>query len=57
MDIKIGETESKRVVFELFKTKVPKTAENFRCLCTGEGEEGLSYKGNIFHRIIKGFMM
>jgi peptidylprolyl isomerase len=45
------------VVFELFKNKVPKTAENFRCLCTGEKGEQLSYKNNIFHRIIPDFMM
>ena len=48
--------EKGRVVFELFKSKVPKTAENFRSLCTGE-KDGLHYKGNVFHRIIVGFMM
>jgi cyclophilin family peptidyl-prolyl cis-trans isomerase len=46
-----------RVVFELFHDYCPKTAENFRCLCTGEKEDVPSYKGNKFHRIIKGFMM
>jgi len=45
------------VVFELFQKEVPKTAENFRCLCTGEQGSDLSYKGNIFHRVIKDFMM
>lgn len=44
------------MIFELFKKKVPKTVENFKCLCTGEKGEDLYYKGNIFHRIIKGFM-
>jgi len=43
-------------VFELFKNKTPKTAENFRSLCTGEKND-LHYKNNPFHRIIKGFMM
>lgn len=61
-DLEIGEpgadgNEKGRVVFELFSKTVPKTAENFRCLCTGERDEpGLSYKGNFFHRVIKGFM-
>ena len=60
-DIAIGDPaepdHSWRVVFELFDKAVPKTAENFRVLCTGEREDpALSYKGNIFHRIIKGFM-
>lgn len=49
--------EKERVVFELFTKQVPKTAENFRALCTGEKGQDLHYKGNKFHRIISGFMM
>ena len=60
-DVCIDETPAGRLVFELFADVVPKTAENFRALCTGEkgiGRSGktLSYKGSTFHRIIPDFM-
>jgi peptidylprolyl isomerase len=60
-DITIGGQPSGRIVMELFSDVVPKTTENFRCLCTGEkgmGKSGkpLHFKGSAFHRIIPKFM-
>lgn len=49
--------DSGRVVFEVFDKEVPKTADNFIELCRGEKGAPLSYKGNVFHRIIENFMM
>eukprot|EP00937_MAST-01D_sp_MAST-1D-sp2_P005486 g5486.t1 len=61
-DMTIGGEAAGRIEFELFADVVPKTAENFRALCTGEKGEGksgkpLHYKGSAFHRCIKGFML
>lgn len=61
-DITIGGKPAGRVTFELYNDVVPKTADNFRALCTGEkgvGKMGkpLHYKGSIFHRVIKQFMI
>jgi len=59
-DITIGDKAPERIVFELFNDTVPKTAENFRALCTGEKstpENLLHYKGCSFHRVITKFMI
>ena len=59
-DITVGNTEIGRMKMELFADVVPRTAENFRQLCTGEfRRDGVptGFKNSQFHRVIKDFMI
>ena len=60
-DMTIGNAPAGRIIMELYADVTPKTAENFRALCTGEkgvGKSGkpLHFKGSKFHRVIPNFM-
>ncbi|KAK9487824.1 cyclophilin-like domain-containing protein [Lipomyces starkeyi] len=59
-DVNLGSQPMGRIKVQLFKDKLPRTAENFRQFCTGEYKvNGIpqGYKGCKFHRIIKDFMI
>lgn len=59
-ELLVGKTK-RTIVFKLYDDVTPKTADNFRSLCTGEkgttaSGVKLHYKGSPFHRIISDFM-
>ena len=59
-DISLGTHSLGRIKFELFADVVPRTAENFRQLCTGESKvqgKPQGFKGCRFFRLIPKFMI
>ncbi|XP_048453523.1 E3 SUMO-protein ligase RanBP2 isoform X3 [Rhincodon typus] len=53
-DVSANEESLGRITMELLSNKVPRTAENFRALCTGE--RGFGFKNSTFHRVIPEFV-
>lgn len=54
-DVTINDKPAGRIVFHLYDDVVPKTAQNFRELATGQN--GYGYAGSGFHRVIPQFML
>ncbi|KAJ0410361.1 hypothetical protein P43SY_002693 [Pythium insidiosum] len=57
IDVAIDDVYVGRVTAELYADLVPKTAENFRALTTGELGADLTFKNSVCHRILKGFIV
>lgn len=63
LDMSIDNKPAGKIVIELYTKTVPKTAENFKCLCTGEKgigqttQKALHFKSTIIHRVIPRFMI
>eukprot|EP00669_Euglena_mutabilis_P003275 TRINITY_DN14216_c0_g1_i1.p1 TRINITY_DN14216_c0_g1~~TRINITY_DN14216_c0_g1_i1.p1 ORF type:complete len:308 (-),score=148.91 TRINITY_DN14216_c0_g1_i1:104-1027(-) len=61
LEISIGGAAVGRITLELYADRCPRTAENFRRLCTGEARSKatgarLCYVNCVFHRVIKDFI-
>jgi peptidyl-prolyl cis-trans isomerase B (cyclophilin B) len=58
-DIKIGDENVGRIIFQLFDEEVPKTCRNFRYLSSYGifNKNNPSYENTKFHRVIKDFML
>lgn len=53
-DLEVDGIHEGRLIFQLYNDLAPRTSEKFRKLCNGE--EGLSYKGTTFHKIVFNYM-
>ena len=56
-DVTIDGQSGGRIVMELFDEVVPRTARNFYSIASGQNQQGFTYRGTIFHRIIPQFML
>lgn len=52
-----GDSHCSGFSLQLYADLVPKTAENFRALTTGEKGPDYSFKNSVCHRILTGFIV